>query len=92
MTTRQKTRGQICFSQEFCTNCPERKNCKVRPLFYSDKQYEEYWTKTLNISKQIAISMQIPKNVIPIGLDLGKKMMDKRRKKELELHPTYSND
>lgn len=92
MTTRQKTRGQICFSQEFCTDCPERADCSIRPLFYSDKQYEEYRNKTLNISKQIAISMQIPKDVIPIGLNLGMKMMDKRRKKELELHPTYSNN
>lgn len=76
--------------QEFCTNCPERKDCKVRPLFYSDEQYAEYRQQVICKTTHLVSLMEFPKDAISIGLNIGISMMDKRRERELELHPTYS--
>ena len=84
------TRGQICFEHEYCTDCPERKDCTVRPTFYSEEQYQEWRSQTLTDAKRIAEMLGFNSQIIPFGLDSGIKMMDKRRAKELELHPTYS--
>lgn len=84
------TMGQICFAHEYCTDCPVRKECTVRPTFYSDEEYA-YWRKTsLEATKKVALLMGFPESCIPFGLDLGIQMMDKRRAKELELFKTYS--
>lgn len=84
------TNGQICFMNEYCTNCPIRKECTVRPLFYSENAYQKYRKETLAKSSLLAELMGFHKSDISLGLNVGMKMMDKRRTKELELHPTYS--
>lgn len=84
------TKGQICFSQEYCTDCPERKSCTVRPTFYSEEKYQCWRNETLDQTARIAKVFSFPTQSIPLGMDIGVKMMDKRRAKELELHPTYS--
>lgn len=84
------TNGQICFIHEYCTDCPIRKECAVRPIFYSDKDYELYRQQTLMYSSIIAKRLKFPNAFIPAGLNIGLQMMDKRRAKEIKEHPTYS--
>ena len=84
------TNGQICFSQEYCTDCPLRKECAIREFFYSDKEYNNYKEQTCKMTASVAESLGVPKSFIPFGLNCGLRMMDKRRAKELEIHPTYS--
>ncbi len=84
------TKGQTCFLQEYCTNCPLRAECGIRPLFYSEEAYNKYKNEVLSISTKVAAGLGYSKETIPMGLNIGIQMMDKRRKKELELHPTYS--
>ncbi len=82
------TNGEICFSQEYCTNCPIRKECTIRPIFYSDEEYDYYRQQTIHLSATIAENMGYSN---PFNhLEAGVKLMDKRRAKELEEHPTYS--
>lgn len=70
----------------------QRKDCCVRPLFYSDEEYEEYRKETLDVVTRIAEFMGFSKVGISLGLQFSMEMLDKRREKELELHPTYSAD
>ena len=84
------TKGQICFQHKYCTDCPIRVECDVRPLFYSEEEYNAYKKETLALSTAIAERMGFPKALFPSGFNAGMQMMDKRRKRELELHPTYS--
>lgn len=84
------TRGQICFLHEYCTDCPERKNCTVRPTFYSDEAYQKWKDQTIADASRVAKISGYNQQSIILGMNFGIKMMDKRRAKELELHPTYS--
>lgn len=86
------TRGQICFLNEYCTNCPIRKNCTVRPIFYSEEEYQAWKDLSFANMKALLNGLNINPNFISSGADLGFDMMDKRRAKELELHPTYSKE
>lgn len=85
-----KTKGQTCLSHEYCTDCPLRVECNVRPIFYSDKEYQEYRKEILQISISIARKMGMPDYLSRQYLNDSMNMMDKRRSKELELYPTYS--
>lgn len=82
--------GQICFLHEYCTNCPLRRECSIRPLFYSEQEYANWKQHTLDATKRMARLLGFPPSSIEPGTSLGLKMMDKRRSKELELHPTFS--
>lgn len=84
------TKGQTCFSQEYCTNCPLRAECGIRPLFYSDSLYNEYRDRTLRETTTVAKSLGLPETIIPIGINIGLQMMDKRRSEEIRIHPIYS--
>lgn len=85
------TMGQICFSHEYCTDCPMRIECSVRPLFYSEEKYQVYRKETLEKTAFLARIMGIPEYTISPSLNIGIKMMDKRRAQELKVHPTYSH-
>lgn len=81
------TRGRICSMHEFCTDCPDRKPCTMRLLFYSNEKYVQACKKSLTFAirlESIGFSGILTSVIISIIL------MDKRRKKELELYPTYS--
>lgn len=82
-------RGQICSKHEFCTDCPERKPCTMRPLFYSKKKYEECCKKSL-VFAILRESMGSSGTFISVAITIM--LMNKRREKELELYPTYSAD
>ena len=84
------THGQICFQHEYCTNCPIRRECTVRPIFYSDEEYEEWRSQTLKISERIAKTMGYPHWMTSSSIGIGIQMMDKRRAQELKEHPSYS--
>jgi len=84
------TIGQVCYSHEYCTDCPARKQCSIRPMFYSEKEYQNWRTTTFQTAQQFAQAIGFPHICIPLGLNVGLQMMDKRRKRELELHPEYS--
>lgn len=86
------TMGQICFAHEYCTDCPIRKECTVRPLFYSEEAYQKYRKETLEKTSFIAKAMGFPDSFISFGLNMGITMMDNRRKQELKIHPSYSKE
>lgn len=83
------TIGQICLLHEYCTDCPERKVCTIRPTFYSDEEYQCWKNQTLVTSILVAKMLGFSALSIPFG-EIGAQMMDKRRAKELELHSTFS--
>ena len=87
------TIGQLCYSQEYCTNCPARKQCSVLPLFYSEKQYQDWRNSVAKMFIHCTEPLHLPYAIVSAGLQTGLQMMvlmDKRRKRELELHPEYS--
>lgn len=84
------TIGQTCFLHEYCTDCPERRNCTVRPTFYSDEEYQYWRNQALKQGEMTAKFLNFSNDAILIGLNIGVQMMDKRRKKEREIHPTFS--
>ena len=86
------TDGQICFLHEYCTDCPLRRKCPRRPLFYSEQEDANWKKHTLDSTKRMALLLGFPSSTIEPGASLGVNMMDKRRSRELELHPTFSPD
>lgn len=80
----------ICFVHEYCTNCPQRKECTMRPLFYSDEEYTKWRIETMKRTEEVAKDLGIYTSSSPLGIEIGAQMMDKRRAKELELHKTFS--
>lgn len=86
------TRGQICFLHEYCTNCPERKDCTIRPLFYSEEKYQAWKDQALFIFRASLHDLNVDDRLITAGADIGFDMMDKRKARELELYPTYSKE
>lgn len=84
------TKGQVCLSQKYCTDCPLRKDCTVRSIFYSETEYF-YWRKqAYDTTVKMASFLSLPPTIIASGTICGIQMMDKRRARELELYPKYS--
>ena len=86
------TLSQICFQHEHCTNCPERINCTIRPLFYFEEKYQAWKDQSLCIMRIYLQDLNIDDRLIIAGANLGFDMMDKRKARELELYPTYSKE
>lgn len=87
------TIGQVCFSHEYCTDCPARAECTVRPTFYDNSQYLAWRNETVETTKVLARSLyHMPEQLIDKGIESGIKMMDKRRDMELRIHPTFSKN
>ena len=85
---------QLCSNCEYCTDCPKRKDCAIRKLFYSDSEYTKWKNEALNSS--IALSNLIFPDFLYFSavslVRLELMFMDRRKEKELQLYPTYSQD
>ena len=82
--------GRICVDNEFCTNCPARTKCGMRELFYDNDAYEAVRAEVFVRASMVAALLGTPTLLIPLEVGANIQAMDKRRRKELELHPKYS--
>lgn len=83
--------SKSCQMHEYCTNCPARVGCIVRFGFYrSNEEYLEL-VKTVNIlTLQIALANKMDFCSCAYEINNIGNSMDKKRNRELELHPQYS--
>lgn len=86
------TRGQECFTQEYCTDCPNRKVCTIRPTFYSDEAYNAWKEDTIKKFNIVTSLQGVPPFIAQMGKEMALSMMDKRRAEERRLHATYVKD
>ena len=86
------TIGQVCYSHEYCTDCPARKQCSIRPLFYSEPEYQNWKTTTYLKIEQFVKPFVTPSLYASISFNVCLEMlsMEVRKQRELELHPEYS--
>ena len=84
-------RSKTCEMHEYCTNCPARIGCGVRLGFYdSDEKYSEA-VKTANLlTLQLALAAGIDFCSCATEINNLGNLMDKKRRREKELHPFYS--
>ncbi len=80
----------ICLKQEYCTDCPIRAKCKKRITFYNKKQFFEELEKTCVIAS-VAISRDATSDIIAMANVLFIEKMLKKRNRELQEQPIYSN-
>ena len=86
--------AQVCSNCEYCTDCPKRKDCAIRKIFYSESEYLK-WRKEVIYSASALSSLIFPGSLYYEVSEVSRievRIMDKRRDKELMLHPTYSQD
>lgn len=85
--------AMTCSNQEYCTDCSARKGCICRRSFYCSKeQYNTLKQEAIDSSSLIALSIGHSVDSVATSMFLFEKRMDKKRKRELELHPLYSFD
>ena len=82
--------GRICAENEYCTHCPARAECGIRPIFYDSDAYEAIRLEVFAKASVFAAMIGTPKLLIPLEVGTNIRAMDRRREKELELHPTFS--
>lgn len=81
----------ICKQQEYCTDCPARKNCNIRKDFYK-KSFKQIVENACIDACMIGIRDGIPSyRVFSSATDSANKIY-KKQNEELSLHPTYSVD
>ncbi len=86
--------AQVCSNCEYCTDCSKRKVCAIRKMFYSDSEYAK-WRKEAIDSANALSSLVFPGSLYYEVTQVARielQAMDARRKQELKLHPTYSQD
>lgn len=79
-----------CSLNEFCTNCPARKTCEKRILFYDEKKFNETLLKSNDLALSLALSLGLSAPSMRFSNFIFTLQMQKKRKRELEEHPTYS--
>ena len=84
--------GRICAENEYCTHCPARAECGVRLAFYDDDVYNMLSMEVFVRASAYAASLGFPAILIPTEVSRNIKAMDKRRERELELHPSFSKE
>lgn len=84
--------SQICMAHKYCTDCPSRKECTVRPIFYSQSEYDEMIGEMRMVTSRATAFMGIPPYMANFQIEQSIQMMHTRRDRELTLHPTYSKD
>ncbi|MCI9063316.1 MAG: hypothetical protein HFJ17_01755 [Clostridia bacterium] len=84
--------AQTCMNHAYCTDCPSRKECTVRQCFYSQGEYDEMIDMIRRTTLRIISFMRVPPYVANLQINTAIQMMNNRRKRELELHPTYCAD
>ncbi len=80
-----------CEKQKFCTDCRKRKGCLIRKKFYvSDEKYTEYLqtVKDWTVKRAFRVKKCSMENTI----EKQENKMLKKRSREMELHPTYSEE
>lgn len=83
----------ICMQHKYCTRCPLRVGCKERLLFYlADKNYDQRLQEISAKNGKIFGSLGHSAQEVALHEILYQLIMNKKRQKELELHPTYSCD
>lgn len=80
----------ICMMNEFCTDCPERKTCYKRPLFYKEKEFAEDLLQSSNLALSLSSSFGLSGPSMRFANFIFTSQMRKKQKRELEEHPTYS--
>lgn len=83
---------EICLKHATCTNCPVRKNCMMRKLFYSPEQFEQTISITNSQTFALSIAKGMSHELALYGIRKCQTEMFKRRDEELKLHPTFSVD
>lgn len=83
------TIGQICLAHKYCTDCPKRKECTIRPSFYSDEDYEIWKEETIRKTRFVTKLLGYQDFIIEMSVQMCIEMMNKRRQEERRLHQTY---
>lgn len=84
--------ASTCKQNKYCTNCPIRKDCPIRPKFYSKTTYNENIVTANARATQLWLSMGGSLSSAAAMLNEYCREMDTKRETELKLHPTYSHD
>lgn len=84
------SKGQICREHNECTDCPIRKICNIRGVFYSDAAYEDLIQDTVSLSTIVLRLQGVPESAIQNAIQSTLRVMNHRRQVEVQLHPTYS--
>jgi hypothetical protein len=82
---------KICMQNEYCTDCPERAKCPKRITFYNQNQFFEELSVITTVSTPILAELGISENLIALSCVIFLEKMNKKRDRELQEHPIYSN-
>ncbi|MCI8470388.1 MAG: hypothetical protein HFJ35_02690 [Clostridia bacterium] len=83
--------ASVCMQQEYCTSCPVRKECNPRVAFYDEKQFSEIIEQTTHLSRLIFLNIGVPDETIDDFEAIFTESINKKRQRELEEHPNYSD-
>lgn len=80
----------VCSFQEYCTDCPVRKGCTRRMLYYKEEYLEILKIANISTIRFLCTYQKMDFLTAISMIDKFCKDDDKKRQRELELHPTYS--
>ncbi len=86
--------AQVCSNCKYCTDCPKRKDCAIRKIFYSESEYLKWRMEVMDSANSLS-NLIFPYSLyhqVSLISRMEVKLMDERREEELKLHPTYSQD
>lgn len=83
--------GETCLRNEYCTNCPIRAKCEKRITFYNEKQFFEELVKSNVYANAILAELGISESLIALSSVIFLQIMNKKRDREVQEHPIYSN-
>lgn len=86
----ESVKTTICTQQEFCTDCPMRIGCKIRQGFYDEDTYYTSSRDSNIATLRYAVSIGMNFYSAIVTINDGTIAMNKKRKREMELYPTYS--
>lgn len=82
---------KICIQHEYCTDCPARATCPKRITFYNQNQFFEELSESTVISNAFLEELGFSEDIIALSSVIFLQMMNKKRDRELQENPIYSN-
>ena len=80
----------VCTHQPYCTYCPLRCGCPIRPLFYLDDMSFEIGLQRSEIKTNKEYSNFTPTAILENEVFAGTQRLRVKRTAELRLHPDHS--
>lgn len=81
--------AKTCMLNDYCTDCPYRKDCSIRKLFYSD-DFHTSLSKMSATADSILLRFGYSHSTTFFAHSQFREEINKKREREMELHPTYS--